>query len=910
MDIFVKTLAAAKSAAAGFSMAAAKAKDAPPSFFCSITYDIMRDPVSTEDGHCYERVAIEEWFAGGSTTSPKTGAALDSTTLTPNHALRNAVEEWEMANCQLIRRADIMPAAFNRSTQIGVGSFKEVHKAEMTRPGASTATPVAVLKIRHGDIAAEAEMLLGLGRHPHLVRCFGICREGDDDLIITEFAEMGGLDALVSDLEDDGESIPFQHKVVMLTQVVSGMNALADAGVIHRDLAIRNVLVFGYDAEDIGKTAVKVSDFGLAVNAYTATHAYVQGGTLPIRYLSVEALKKHKYSEKSDVWAFGVLAWELLTDGEMPYFRIPNDGDVIVHVVDKGRRLEKPSEEACPNATLWDDVVTPCWEKLAKNRPTFAQLVIGLGQLPAAVVEVPSIQVGIYRSGAPPRKFTETTTVEVCMRQLGYTLESGEGCTIWIVPENYDSLDAAIKAVKRELSEYKQSAPWFCSNSADWNLYNTEPMKSKFTAMKEADVHLKDLEAKVTAALAAARAEFLFEPKRMKLATWQHTPVSTGTYIPETLKDVQIVRGHGFQVHKVRGPDEYQISVGMLCGRRETLAVDRTSSIEDVKLQIKFIEGVPVDEQRLIFAGKQLEDGRTLSDYNITFGKPSRPEQSTLHLVLRLRNIGKWLPQPVAAAGLQRCEQIGLDAGSINSLEPLALSVAEVGFLKQSAMGPRPPATANTSMYDDNVCTQPCLAEQQCDMLKHHCDGLHQLAVEKQDENVFSLGSLADFRLELSASELLGIVGDATFKAILNLCDPNGGKNIQPRFILRRREAVQGQSDNLSIPFHYDIARVTVNIGINCQEDYDGGQLLFFTEVTSSVSSSSSSISTPVAGHIVAPPRPRGSAVVIRNTMLHGVSKLRSGVRYNLFAFCDDGIEHPSATDHGIPFTTAMIQDA
>ena len=81
-------------------MAAAKAKEALPSFFCPISLDIMRDPVSTEDGHCYERADIEEWFAGGNTTSPKTGAALASTTLTPNHALRNAIEggSWRAAS--------------------------------------------------------------------------------------------------------------------------------------------------------------------------------------------------------------------------------------------------------------------------------------------------------------------------------------------------------------------------------------------------------------------------------------------------------------------------------------------------------------------------------------------------------------------------------------------------------------------------------------------------------------------------------------------------------------------------------------------------------------------------------------------------------------------------------------------
>lgn len=60
------------------------ADDAPPAFFCPISMELMRDPVSTADGHCYERANIERWFAQGSRTSPKTGARLSSTTLIPS----------------------------------------------------------------------------------------------------------------------------------------------------------------------------------------------------------------------------------------------------------------------------------------------------------------------------------------------------------------------------------------------------------------------------------------------------------------------------------------------------------------------------------------------------------------------------------------------------------------------------------------------------------------------------------------------------------------------------------------------------------------------------------------------------------------------------------------------------------
>ncbi|ENN76858.1 hypothetical protein YQE_06699, partial [Dendroctonus ponderosae] len=238
---------------------------------------------------------------------------------------------------------------------IGKGEFCEV----MLGKWKSQKVAVKVLK---DSSEAEAILMKSL-HHENLVNLLGIVRKKDQIYLVTEYMSKGSL---VDYLRSRGRlHVSKKDQINFAFDTCSGMEYLEKMHVVHRDLAARNVLI----AEN-GRA--KVSDFGLARNEKNATS---ESAKLPIKWTAPEALKYNKFSNKSDMWSFGILLWEIYSFGRVPYPRIPL-ADVVRHV-ENGYKMEAP--EGCPKEIY--PIMRQAWDFYPEKRPNFHEVKIKLAQL-------------------------------------------------------------------------------------------------------------------------------------------------------------------------------------------------------------------------------------------------------------------------------------------------------------------------------------------------------------------------------------------------------------------------------------------------------------------------------------------------------------------------------------------------
>ena len=299
-----------------------------------------------------------------------------------------------------IARNDILEVTesqINEIKELGMGQFGQVILAytagitlkelKLGNDNSSVSILVAVKKLGHEADEKERQTFekeikfMSRLKHENVVRLLGICL-GQNAFIMMEYMENGDLNQYLQKFEFTREtSVPKSGKYLnaevltyMCLQVSAGMRYLASLNFVHRDLAARNCLVGQ-------KYVVKIADFGMSRKLYDQNYYRVKGkAVLPIRWMSSECFYG-RFSEKTDIWAFGVTMWEIFNFCKLQPYEELDDQEVIDNAI-KGAGCILPYQSyACPDEVY--SIMVKCWHHDPDKRARFEELHGYLSQIHA-----------------------------------------------------------------------------------------------------------------------------------------------------------------------------------------------------------------------------------------------------------------------------------------------------------------------------------------------------------------------------------------------------------------------------------------------------------------------------------------------------------------------------------------------
>lgn len=252
----------------------------------------------------------------------------------------------------------IHPQDLTVGAQLGAGSFATVSQGIWCR------APVAIKKLNSAptpDIVErfkkEAEVMMEL-RSPYIAQLYGLCLEGEHQMIVMELMPLGSL----YDLLHNKKPLAWETRYQIASDIINGIYFLHHKNIIHRDLKSPNVL--------LGENyTAKIIDFGFAEDE---SRISTKGNTVlmgsPI-WMAPEIIKQHDYSKASDIFAYSVMLWELVTR-QTPWKKEKADWPLLRNwVCDLGRRLSIPAKCSLALKAL----IELAWEGDPQKRPTAKQ---------------------------------------------------------------------------------------------------------------------------------------------------------------------------------------------------------------------------------------------------------------------------------------------------------------------------------------------------------------------------------------------------------------------------------------------------------------------------------------------------------------------------------------------------------
>ncbi len=238
--------------------------------------------------------------------------------------------------------------------KLGAGGFGEVWEGlwnGITRVAVRT---LIVNQSMSANAFMEEFAVMKKLRHPHLLQLYAVSTREDPTYLITEFMKLGSLSDY---LHTDGRSLKLHQLIDMCVQIAGGMEYLESHNYTHGSLAAKNVLV-------TDNMVCKVADHGIA-RLLDHDEGIMK---FPIKWTAPEAAMFNRFTTKSDVWSFGIVLYEVITYGRMPYPGFA--GPLLLPALEKGYRMPCPLN--CPEKL--HKIMMDCWKEEPANRLTFETL--------------------------------------------------------------------------------------------------------------------------------------------------------------------------------------------------------------------------------------------------------------------------------------------------------------------------------------------------------------------------------------------------------------------------------------------------------------------------------------------------------------------------------------------------------
>lgn len=248
--------------------------------------------------------------------------------------------------------------------KLGEGAFGEVWKGKLLKILDSNGQPVQVAvktakleamnKDQIKELMREARLMRNLD-HINVVKFYGVAAGTEPLYVIMELADGGALDSALAK-----QHFPMIKKYEMILQAACGLAYIHEQCLIHRDVAARNCLY--------GGGQVKISDFGLTREG--TEYRMDLKKKVPIRWLPPETIRSGLYTPKADVFAFGIMAWEITEDGKEPY-----PGMKVIEVAMQVVRNYRMTFSAEVNAEFSSYILASCWGEPWEARQPMKEIV-------------------------------------------------------------------------------------------------------------------------------------------------------------------------------------------------------------------------------------------------------------------------------------------------------------------------------------------------------------------------------------------------------------------------------------------------------------------------------------------------------------------------------------------------------